>query len=166
LPAAEKEIRQLMDRQAITEVLHLYCRAVDRLDEALLASVYHPGSVDDHGSFSGDASTFVTRTVRRMREVYEATQHRISNVLIDLDGDVADVESYVIAVHALPGNRIEVAGGRYIDRFGRREGEWKIDRRQVVVDWQASGDRGEPSPHLSAFASGVRGRTDPVYRRD
>lgn len=162
---AEQEIRALRDRQAITDVLHLYCRAVDRLDEQLLASVYHAGAFDDHGSFSGDASVFVTRTMGRMRDAYEATQHRISNVLIDLDGDDADVESYVTAVHALPGNRIEVAGARYIDHFRRRDGAWKIERRLVVVDWQTTADRGEPSPHLSAFAVGRRDGADPVYRR-
>ena len=43
------EIRALLDRQAITDALHLYCRAIDRTDEELLASVYHPDAIDDHG---------------------------------------------------------------------------------------------------------------------
>ncbi|HEY1831421.1 MAG TPA: nuclear transport factor 2 family protein [Acidimicrobiales bacterium] len=160
------EISDLSDRQAITDVLHRYCRAIDRADEELLASVYHPDAFDDHGSFSGDATAFVSRTIERMRDEYEASQHRIANVLIDLQGDLAYVESYVSVTHCLTDNRIEFAGARYVDRFSRRDGVWKIAHRLAVVDWQMMADRGETSQHISAFAQGSRDRTDPVYRRD
>lgn len=163
---AQTEIREVLDRQAITDVLHLYCRAIDRTDEELLKSVYHPGAVDDHGSFSGDAAAFVTRTIRRLREEYEASQHRISNILIEFRGDIAFVESYVVAIHRLLDGRIEMAGARYVDRFGRREGSWKIERRLVVVDWDLTVASGEVSPHLSAFPRGMRDKSDPVYDRE
>ncbi len=163
---AVAEIRALLDRQAITDVLHLYCRAIDRTDEELLASVYHPDAIDDHGSFSGDAAAFVARTIRRMREEYKSSQHRISNILIELHDDIAFVESYVVAVHSLHDERIEMAGARYVDRFARREGSWKIARRLVLIDWDLSVASGEASPHLSAFPRGARNASDPVYDRD
>jgi len=163
---AQGEIREILDRQAITDVLHLYCRAIDRTDEDLLASVYHPDAIDDHGSFSGDAAAFVARTIRRMREEYEASQHRISNILIELRGDVAFVESYVVAVHSLHNGRVEMAGARYVDRFDRREGSWKIARRLVLVDWDLTATSDEVSPHLSAFQRGARDKSDPTYNRD
>jgi ketosteroid isomerase-like protein len=163
---AQSEIREFLDRQKITDVLHLYCRAIDRADADLLASVYHPDAVDDHGSFSGDAAAFVNRTIRRMREEYDASQHRISNILIELRGDIAFVESYVVAVHSLRDGRIEMAGARYVDRFSRREGSWKIARRLVVVDWDLTVAGGETSPHLSAFPRGTRDTSDPSYARD
>ena len=41
---AEREIRRrLLD----------YCRGIDTCDVGLVASVYHPDSFDDHGSFQG-----------------------------------------------------------------------------------------------------------------
>jgi hypothetical protein len=166
LDRAQTEIRELLDRQAITDVLHLYCRAIDRTDEDLLASVYHPDAMDDHGSFSGDAAAFVARTIRRMREEYEASQHRISNILIELRDDVAFVESYVVAIHSLHDGRIEMAGARYVDRFARRDGSWKIARRLVLVDWDLTVASGETSSHLSAFPRGARDTSDPVYDRD
>jgi ketosteroid isomerase-like protein len=159
-------VRELLDRQAITEVLHLYCRAIDRTDEELLASVYHPDAIDDHGSFSGDGAAFVARTIRRMREEYEASQHRISNILIELHDDVAFVESYVVAIHSLHDGRIEMAGARYVDRFARREASWKIAHRLVLIDWDLIVASGEASPHLSAFPRGARDTSDPVYDRD
>ena len=107
------------------------------------------------GSFSGDAAAFVARTIRRMREEYKSSQHRISNILIELHDDIAFVESYVVAVHSLHDERIEMAGARYVDRFARREGSWKIARRLVLIDWDLSVASGEASPHLSAFPRGA-----------
>jgi hypothetical protein len=159
----DDRLEDLCDRQAITDVLHRYCRAVDRLDEELLLSVYHPDGFDDHGSFKGTAPAFAARTIARMAEAYESTQHLLSNITIDRHEDTADVESYVVAVHALPGNAIEQAGARYVDRFERRNGEWKIARRVVLMDWYVTGSRGAPSPHLDAFTRGRRDRTDAVY---
>lgn len=160
------QLAELVDRQRITDVLHRYCRAVDRLDHDLLLSAYHPDAVDDHGSFVGTAGDFAARTIDRMARAYEATQHRLANVAIDLRGDTAWVESYVVATHVLPGNAVEHAGARYVDRFERRGGEWRIATRVVVVDWYTTGSRGDPSPHLAAFTPGRRDRGDPSYRRD
>ena len=45
----------LLDKRAIEEKLHLYCRVIDRLDVDLLRSIYWPEGTDDHGSFVGNA---------------------------------------------------------------------------------------------------------------
>ena len=42
-------VQQVADRQALTELVALYCRAVDRRDFALLEQLYHPEAVHDHG---------------------------------------------------------------------------------------------------------------------
>jgi hypothetical protein len=64
----------------------------------------------------------------------------------------------------MAGNAIEQAGARYIDRFERRDGEWRIARRVAVIDWYVTGSRGAPSAHLDAFLRGRRDRADPVYQ--
>jgi hypothetical protein len=65
--------------------------------------------------------------------------HFISNVLIDLHGDEADVESYHIAVVGRQtdeeGPTQSTIGGRYLDRFALRGGRWAIAERAVVFDW-------------------------------
>lgn len=158
-------ISDLADRQAITEVLIRYCRAVDRLDVELLTSVYHLDAIDDHGGWVGDAPTFVAQAKRFMTKHFEASQHRLSNISIELDGDIAYVESYVLATHVLADNGIEVGGARYVDRFERRQSDWRISHRTVVMDYYVTGDRGAPSAHLAAFTAGRRDRTDPAYGR-
>ena len=47
------DVEELIARQEITDVLHRYCRAVDRRDPDLLRSVYHPDATDDHGVYAG-----------------------------------------------------------------------------------------------------------------
>ena len=113
----------LTAEREITRVLHRYCHAVDRHDMQELLSVYHPDAADEHGSYAGDAKGFVAYMDERMPRVYQATMHVLSNISIDLRGDVAFTESYVTASHLI---RPELGGGlfwfagRYIDRFEKR----------------------------------------------
>ena len=46
-----KEIRALIDKEAIRELVNLYCQAADRHDHELMRSLYHENAEDDHGSF-------------------------------------------------------------------------------------------------------------------
>ena len=66
----------------------------------------------------------------------------MSNVLVELDGDRAYVEAYAVAYHDRTGarrpeerGRLDLWGGRYVDRFERRSGEWRIAHRNCVIDW-------------------------------
>ena len=51
----EQQVRELLDKQAVTDVIMTYARAIDRLDEDLLRSVFHPDSQHAHG-FVGPSS--------------------------------------------------------------------------------------------------------------
>ncbi len=50
-----------------------------------------------------------------------------------VQGDRATSSSYVTACVRSGGNDI-VIRGRYIDRFSRRGGDWRIDERRYVSD--------------------------------
>lgn len=133
----QEQLQRLADELAIRKVLAIYCRAVDRCDSELLKSVYWPDAVDNHGTFNGNALAFVDYVIPALRQMRQ-TVHQISNVLIELDGDRARVETYVCASHLIPeGTDLidSVFLGRYLDRFERREGEWRIAERVVVMDW-------------------------------
>jgi hypothetical protein len=158
-------VRSLLDKQEIHEVLMRYCRAVDRLDEALLRSVYHPDATDDHGMFSGPASEFVTWVMKFQRENFVNSIHSISNELVEIDGDVAHSESYFTGFHHFRRDGQDftrLSCGRYIDRFERRDGAWKIARRIVVNDWGRVDPLAEP---IVPITRGFRSREDPVYRQ-
>ena len=64
ISSLENELGELMDREAIREVIHRYCQAVDRCDLALLKSCYHADGFDDHGFFAGNAHDCSGRGLR------------------------------------------------------------------------------------------------------
>ena len=135
-PSAEA-LQALLDKQAITEVLLRYCRAVDRRDADLMRRVYWPDAIDDHAVFQGNVEEFIAYAFPYMEGVI--TQHSISNIWIDLTGpNEAFSECYFSGFHDFPAEtgRLErVVGGRYLDRHMRRNGEWRIAARTLAIDW-------------------------------
>jgi hypothetical protein len=166
---SEPELRILLDKQAIQEVLHRYCRGVDRCDVETVRSVYHDDSVDDHGYWKGAGQDFAPFVVNRLMEANSATTHSVTNALIEVQGDEAWSESQVM-VHLIRRDtdpvETDVMGARYIDKLLRRDGEWKIDERTVVLDWSTTyvWDAAPPPMPLDDFAKGARGnREDRVF---
>jgi hypothetical protein len=133
-------LQALADRLAINDVLVNYCRALDRLDADLLASVFHTDAELDYGQalYRGPVGPFLPFALE-FQGAMQTTQHRLTNVLIQLDGALARVESYVDAYHISlrDGERVElVIGARYLDRFSRNDdGNWRIQQRTEVIDW-------------------------------
>lgn len=138
MPADElaAQVRRLLDRQAIHDCLMRYSRGVDRLDRDLLLSVYHPDAIDDHGVFVGNPEEFVEWVVAMHTATHLSHQHCIFNVSCELDGDVAHTESYYMFVGMnRVGRTLGISGGRYLDRFEKRDGRWAIAARVCVRDW-------------------------------
>ncbi|WP_193073761.1 nuclear transport factor 2 family protein [Pseudomonas sp. FME51] len=164
----DKAMHVLLDKQAIYEVLVRYCRGADRCDETLIRSVYHDDAYDDHGYWRGSGSDFARFVSARLAAANVATTHSISNVLIEVDGDSARSESQVVAtlIRKDRPRLADVMGARYLDRLSRRNDEWKIDQRTVVLDWHkvdAWAETEAPIP-LDGFTRGARFPTDPVYQ--
>jgi hypothetical protein len=162
-------IEILEAERSIQSVLTQYARGVDRCDESLLRDCYWPDSTDDHGDFKGSGYGFAAWVVDLLAKVFSSTQHAISNTRIEcsLDDDLAHVESYVVARHvtrAAPPGLVEV-GGRYLDRFTRRGGRWRIARRVVVIDWSRISpiETGIPADE---YQQGGRMPDDPSYSKD
>jgi hypothetical protein len=165
----EIDLRAIADRMEIHEVLMRYCRGVDRGDPELLRSVYHEGAVDRHGPFQfTDAQTeFANLTVPRLDAMQGVAQHHITNYLIELGGDAADVESYFISLQPTKLNDgsevLSFVGGRYLDRFERRGGRWAITERSVIIDWSRSEVPGEEWPAAKDFPAPGRRERDPSH---
>ena len=161
------QVSILLDKQAIYEVLVRYCRGVDRCDEELVRSVYHADAYDDHGYWKGSGHDFAAFVVARLAKANTVTTHSISNVLITVDGDVAMSESQVVATLVRRNTsplQADVMGARYLDTLSRRDGVWRIDTRQVVLDWnkvESWGETSGPVP-LDGFAKGGRVPDDPL----
>lgn len=132
-------LETLAARASISDALARYCHGIDRCDAETLASAYWPEAIDDHGSGPVPVAEFIDRVIPALKAM-TATMHAISNMMIEIDGDRARVETYCTAYHQIPGEdgraRVEmVVGGRYLDRFERRGKDWRIIERVYVMDW-------------------------------
>jgi SnoaL-like domain len=128
-----------MLRLAIEDMLHRYCRAVDRMDRPLALRVFHPDStVQIDAAFTGSGPEFIDWVWERHRGAARHL-HNITNVCVSGNGDVAASEAYVMALM-----RIESAGGllvlqshgRYLDEWVRFEDRWVIKHRRYVHEFQ------------------------------
>jgi hypothetical protein len=149
----------LVAKQEITEVTHRYARAIDRMDETLLRSVFHPHSTHNHfyqGPSSaperpaaGDDPGDFVRFALNVLSVHTRTHHQLGNTLIEFDGETsAHVETYFTAYHRMRAQGDPLASddafetemdyfvaGRYLDRFELHDGVWKIAHRTGMTDW-------------------------------
>jgi len=163
-------IQRLLDKQAIAEVLYRRARAGDRSDAELAHACYHPGATERHGAFDGQAAEFidvVSWTRPKPGSPIVGMQHLITNILADFSGpDAAFVESYHVAYCQMTGGLDAAIGGRYLDRFERRDGRWAIVHRDVIFDWSRVEPETEKfwAKHPAAdFLFGKRGDADPLY---
>jgi hypothetical protein len=136
-----EDLELLFAERAIQRVLTTYSRGVDRYDFDLVRSCYWPEGTDDHGSFVGGVDDFIAFVERSLNR-FERTCHFLGNMLIDVDlsHDVARSETYAVAFHrytdpdSYPTDMW--AGLRYVDRFERRDGQWRIRRRVCAYEWR------------------------------
>jgi ketosteroid isomerase-like protein len=163
-------LQEMLDEHALRKLVHAYCRAVDRGDIAALRQLYHPDAVDAHGAFStGWVDGFFEQLVAS-RPYIRAMAHNITTANFAIDGNAAEGEIYNIAVHTLAGKERDVdliIGGRYLDKYQKRDGTWKLLERTIVTDWArvtdpSSMDMGHP---ITAHTlKGALDENDPSYR--
>jgi hypothetical protein len=127
-------LEEVADRQEIHQALMRYCRGVDRGDEALILSAFHSDGIADYGQPRPATALAAGAANAPMRQL----MHFTGNVLIELEGDTAYTESYFISFSPLDENgttSTRTRAGRYLDRFERRAGEWRIAYRRLLDEW-------------------------------
>jgi len=130
--------RQLMDKEEIKDILHRYTKASLLNDMVLKRTCWHPDGTDEHAGFVSGPIDKVLPEFERMRKGIKLSQMCISNIVIKLDGDFADCECYVTDVHVFEkeGDTYHwCVGGEYIDRFEKRNGEWRILHRKSTMNY-------------------------------
>lgn len=133
---------------ALQEVMTRYFQGCDRGDVVAIRSCFaddarvtHPGRDTVVG---GDA---VIDAIFRPAFAYlknadaRCRMHFMGNFRIErLEGDLAETETYVIAAllaKEAAGDTADVKSLRYLDRFRRIDGAWRVAERRMTQDWSA-----------------------------
>lgn len=167
--ARDARLDALLDRQDIFDCLLRMSRGSDRFDRELFLSSCHPDAVLAAGPFVGSPEELYDWSSQLQKANYRLTMHKLLNFTCDIDGDTAHGETYYLFVGAVGEDTNLVAGGRYVDRFERRDGVWGIVLRNNFIEWTSAlpamaNPLGEiPDLHLNGLPAQDRG--DPSYLR-
>ena len=89
--------------------------------------------------------------------------HFNTNVLIEFQAkDRAFVETYVLVLQRFTDRRV-TASARYLDRFEKRKGEWRVAHRTLVFGDMLSEPMREPLSFPAEFTVQQHGMHDPLY---
>lgn len=167
---SDPALRELLDKQAIGEVIQRYSRTLDWLDDEGQASCYWPDARIDYGFFNGAAAEFVP-VVMAIERSSQRRWHMLAGLQVKLTSQTtASAECYGLATGVREADGVwtgNLYGGRYLDQFEKREGEWRIARRQYVMDWSAPlGEQndGTPNPDFPLPILKVVAGGHPLYR--
>ncbi|MEO7247226.1 MAG: nuclear transport factor 2 family protein [Novosphingobium sp.] len=155
-------LTQLADRQAITDQIYRYCRAMDRIDHELGYSIWHADGTADYGqNYQGSGRGFIDQVCAQHAGLQQHS-HQVSNIIIALDGDKAGSEAYVTATLRIEreGKTMQISViSRYLDRWSKRDGRWALDHRIAVMEMD---EMREVTP-MKVHETARRDRSDPSY---
>jgi hypothetical protein len=143
---SDEALSRLAERARIQDCLFRYARGVDRGDWELVRSTYHPDAQDAHGEYEGGIDGLIAWLDQRFAGA-DNSMHFLGNCLIEFaSDDYAFVETCFASRRLRPPTEGERAGlqpvdamcreawGRYLDHFERRDGQWRVARRIVVLE--------------------------------
>ena len=125
------------DHIAIERLMYLYARCADNKDYAGFARVFTADAVFDY-SGREVRSLDAIREMMLALEKYHTTQHRVQNVLYDVDGNAAEGETYCLASHLIDAEGVTQKIDMsiiYRDRLRRTSAGWRIAHRKFDLLW-------------------------------
>jgi 3-phenylpropionate/cinnamic acid dioxygenase small subunit len=146
------------DIDAIIAVTYAYAAGIDRRDWEMYRNVFTDPCEFDFSSFNNAPKVTLTPDqwtvgVRSVNGNFDATQHQITNHVVQFDGEsTATCVAELRAQHWFsPATMSEFGlspdvvnwceiGGHYTNSMQRVDGIWKISRCHLTVRWQLGND--------------------------
>ena len=148
---SEEDLQRLLDRAAISDVVHAYATGLDRRDWPLFRSIFTDEIKMDFETAGIRKGVFAAddwvRDARTLFAGFEATQHTSTNHVHEMRGDRATCVSSMQAEHFVTRD-LELPteperwtiGGFYTNELVRTDTGWKLYDVTLTVTW-SRGDR-------------------------
>ncbi|EME19515.1 nuclear transport factor 2 family protein [Rhodococcus triatomae] len=143
------DLRTIADRIEITDLLTRYAQAVDTKDWSLYRTVFTADAAIDYTTAGGPAGSLdeVVTQLAPMLDLFARTQHFVSNIAVDLDGDTASVQAMFFnpmivseASDGVPAKQF-YCGGWYHHELVRTEDGWRSRKLYEESAWFDGLDR-------------------------
>lgn len=125
------------DRRAIIDLTIKYCWTIDSHEWETLREIFLPDATARLGDERNGIDSIIARIATALSPL-DSSQHIISNHQIAVNGDTATSRCYLQAQHvrrAAQGGPNYIVAGRYQDLLVRTSEGWRIERRDLLVDW-------------------------------
>ena len=134
----DPRVDRLLDERELRRTAELYAQGADRRDKQLWESIFTEDGVIEAPGIRLEGRAAIVAALDTMDRLYVATQHRVHNQLVTIDGDTAQGETYSTADHlsAADGTRTILTWAiRYQDRWRRVDCRWRFCHRSLLIDW-------------------------------
>ena len=127
----------LADRIAAEDLLTRYATAVDRRDWEQYRSIFTADAEIDYTSAGGIAGTVdeIVEFLSNSLEMFEMTQHLVSNIDLEVNGESATVTAMFNNPMRLPGGDTWFTGGWYHHDLVRTPDGWRSRRLREESAW-------------------------------
>jgi hypothetical protein len=165
----QRKIDYLMDRQAIFDCIASHATGHDRHDSERITAAYHDHGFDEHGKVINPGPKYADWINPVHAAGAQNHLHNITTHTVDIDGDTAHAESYVlVTLLDHDGATARFINGRYLDRLEKRDGVWRLIVRRSTVELMITADAsGLQHPFFTkqGYSKGSRDRRDLSYAR-
>jgi outer membrane murein-binding lipoprotein Lpp len=154
LGGLESDVRQVADDSAILQNELKYTRGLDRHDETLARDAFWPDAVITYGNVV--PVNEIGSWSNSLHSKRAAHKHHVTGLTLDITADTAHEEGYILFTadvqrdtrfdtagipspgRVLPGSKATLGTGRYINRYERRDGQWKMIVHEYVNELSVS----------------------------
>ncbi len=138
------QLEELSDRLEINEILARYCHALDEKDWPAFRAIFTDDASIDFTAFGGPrggVSALEAFLVPILNSLANS-QHMVSTIKVDLDGDLARARSAAIVpmttINAEGKESTSISGLWYEDDLVRTQHGWRIQSRKQIRGWASS----------------------------
>ncbi|MGU3498672.1 nuclear transport factor 2 family protein [Mycobacterium sp. C31M] len=154
---SDAEVRDLLDRESIRTVLLKYAAAVDtpdieRFDEIFAPEVsaqFNVATVDGLEALKAHFQASIDAGDGQEDShglIWGRTMHFYGNMSIDVDGDQASSDTYLLTMIVTTASKAVIRANRYRDTWARRDKGWLITSRRQKTNWAIEADA-DLDPH-------------------
>ena len=134
-----RRVDELESRAVLRDLVTDYCRGFDSHDWEKFIAIWHEDAVWEigppFGTFEGHAG-IREAVMDVLYPLWHETHHLTSNLKLEFDGpDRARGVCDVDCMGATKDDIVQMISATYSDDFERRNGVWKIARRNVVIHY-------------------------------
>ena len=122
------------DCDEIRQVIARYCHYLDSVQPNAVAALFSHDAVLDVAGSKFEGAEAIKAYYEQLRAVYDVRpmMHYVTNVVIDVDGEEATSQSYILVLNPAVTIAI-ITAGRYNDRLRRIDGQWRFVERHVIL---------------------------------